>query len=140
MKKAEILYYVNKRKEGWEISQIRKEIESQGYEKDDVFYYLNEIDDEFVKTINEKSDFTVSNVSLRIIELILGLGILIVGLFFLSICILVGPGILSILIGFGATSSGYYLSKRGWQGIKAIKNASQEKIRAKNEWNNDVLD
>ncbi len=140
MKKSEILYYVQKRKEGWEISQVRKELESQGYDKEDVFFYLNDIDDAYVKSINDKSDLTLNNISLRIAETIIGTVILLIGIQMLASCILFGPSLLALLIGGSLTPAGYYYAQKGLSGIKRIKNATQEKIKAEKERQEDVLD
>ena len=45
---SEIGHYVQKRKEGWDNSQVRKELSEQGYSKEDIFTIINEIDDAFI--------------------------------------------------------------------------------------------
>ena len=140
MKKAEILYYVQKRKEGWDNSQIRKELVKEGYDKEDIFYILNDIDDAYVKSLNTKNDLSVNNVSLRILELSLGLVILLIGAYLLAACIINGPALLNLIIGISASSTGYYLSQKGLTGLRDIKNSTQEKIQAEKEMREDVLD
>ena len=127
MTPSEIQYYVQKRREGWENSQVRKELENQNYSKEDVFFYLNKIDDLFVSEIKNKSKLTLNNVSLRTFELIFGIVLLIIGLYLLAICLVLGPVLFNLVIGVPATSGGYYFIQKGWNGFKQISKVAKGK-------------
>ena len=49
---SEIAHYVQKRKEGWDNSQVRKEIKRKfRLEDSEVSYYVSEIDDLYVESL-----------------------------------------------------------------------------------------
>ena len=127
MTQSEIQYYVQKRREGWDNSQVRKELKNNGYSKEDIYYYVNEIDDVFIKGINDKSELTVNNISLRSVELIVGICLMIFGLILLLSVIINGPGILDLVIGASATSGGYYFTQKGSKGFKNIRKVTKDK-------------
>jgi hypothetical protein len=138
MTQSEIQFYAQKRREGWDNSQVRKELASNGYSKEDTFYYVNEIDDLFIKGINDKSELTVNNFSLRTFELIFGICLMVIGLFLLAICLVLGPVLLNLLVGVPATSGGYYFMQKGWKGFKAIRKVAKDKLLVSS--NKDILD
>lgn len=127
MTQSEIQYYVEKRREGWDNSQLKEELRNKGYSSEDIYYFVNEIDDIFVKRINEKSELSVNNFSLRIFELILGIFLMIVGIWLLVICLIIGPVLFNLLIGVPAISGGYYFFQKGFNGFKNIRKTAKDK-------------
>jgi len=123
---SEIQYFVQKRREGTANSEIRKEIETQGYAKEEVFYWVNKIDDEFLSSLKNKRNLTINNFTLRILELAFGIAMLIVGLVLLIICFIYGPAILTLLIGAASTSSGYYFTQKAVSGFSEIRKAAKK--------------
>lgn len=138
MTQSEIQYYVQKRREGWDNSQVKKELLENGYSDKDLFYYINEIDDLFIQGIKDKSDLTINNFSLRTVELVIGICVLVFGLVLLALCVINGPGVLALIMGASATSGGYYFIQKAIKGFKNIRKAAKDKsLLGKN---NDVLD
>ncbi|MEN8928608.1 MAG: hypothetical protein ABF242_01180 [Flavobacteriales bacterium] len=127
MTPSEIQYYVQKRREGWDNSQVRKDLLNSGHSKEDIFFFVNEIDDIFIKGINDKSELSVGNFSLRVFELVFGIFLLLIGLYLLAVCFVVGPALLNLLIGVPATSGGYYFVQRGLKGLKDIRKTAKDK-------------
>ena len=133
MTQSEIQYYVQKRREGWDNSQVREELKNNGYSTEDIYFYVNEIDDIFVKGINDKSELSVNNFSLRTFEIIIGLVLMIVGFWLLAVCLIVGPALLNLMIGVPAISGGYYFFFRGLSGFKNIRKTTKDKSLIKKD-------
>lgn len=138
MSPSEIEYYVQKRREGWDNSQVRKELQSEGYSEEEIFYCVNKIDDLFVNIKKDKSEFTVINFSNGLLELLIGLVILVIGLIATTMILLNGISILVLLIASIGTTTGYYFTKKGLQSLLAIRRESRRKINLRKE--DDILD
>ena len=133
---SEIGHYVQKRKEGWDNSQVRKELSEQGYSKEDIFTIINEIDDAFILSVEKRQAFSFSNVSVSIVQIIVGIIILLIGVYLLAVCFIVGPSVLGLVLGASFTSGGYYLYQNGYKNTKMIN-----ELRKKNSsFSKDILD
>lgn len=80
MTDSEIQYYVKKRREGWDNSLVRKELESMGYTKKEVFYWMNRIDDEFVSRLGSAENWLFSQKNKVVLFKFLGFIMIFVGL------------------------------------------------------------
>lgn len=74
MKKAEILYYVQKRKERWDNSQVRKDIKrTTRLEDREISYYVSEIDDLYVESLSNPIRSLISKRIQVIIKILFGI-------------------------------------------------------------------
>ncbi len=140
MTDSEIQYYVQKRREGSANSEVRKEIETQGYAKEEVFYWVNKIDDEYLSSLKNKRDLTINNFTLRALELTFGIVMLIIGLVLLTICVVYGPAILTLLIGGASTSSGYYFTQKSISGFAEIRKAAKKEKASSKLRSTEIID
>ena len=70
---TEIKYYLEKKKEGIEYSEIRKEMIQNGYSLIEITFMINEIDDNFIEFKETKQKLNLSNISSNIFYLIIGI-------------------------------------------------------------------
>lgn len=140
MTDSEIQYFVQKRRESIANSEIRKEIETQGYSKSEVFYWVNKIDDEFLLSVTNKRDLAINNFTLRALELTFGIVMLIIGLVLLTICVVYGPAILTLLIGGASTSSGYYFTQKAVSGFAEIRQAAKKEKASNKLMSTEIID
>jgi len=124
---SEIVHYVQKRKEGWDNSQVRIELSEQGYSREDIFTLINEIDDAFILSVEKGQKLNLSNITVSYLTFIIGLICLILGivLIFLSFPT---PGLLDLIIGASLTTGGYFLYQNGAKNLKEINQLRKRKV------------
>lgn len=82
MTQSEIQYYVQKRREGWDNSQVREELKKvRKLEDKDISFYVSQIDDLYVETLEKPIANLVSKKIQIIIKMLAGILLISISLF-----------------------------------------------------------
>lgn len=129
--------FIEKRMAGMDYSEIRDELMSLGYTKDDVRDIINEIDEKYLKILEQKNNKSISNILNGSVRFILGIGLLLICFLYISVIFYTGesPGFIVICIISISFSAGSWFFITG---KKALLLASERKIPLKQE--KDILD
>lgn len=129
--------FIEKRIAGMDYSEIRDELMSLGYAKDDVRDIINEIDEKYLKILEQKNNKSISNILNGSVRFILGIGLLLICFVYIFLIVYTGesPGFIVICIISISFSVGswFYIT-----GKKALAKATEKKIKITT--NKDLLD
>lgn len=107
---SEIKYYLDKKNEGVEYSEIRKEMLKNGYSKKDITFLINEIDDYYVRDLEKNRVLSTSNVFSAYVYISIGSVLLIISFIYLYLTYIYKRiGFLDIIIIVSVFSTGSYL-------------------------------
>jgi hypothetical protein len=129
--------YIERRVEGMDYSDMYAELSSLGYDKDYIKDLINDVDAKYLQIVAQKRNKSVLSILDGTLSLIVGVLLLLVLVFYVFIFFRNGifPGIFDIIIiSFSFSLGSLFFVK----GKKALKKASEKKIRIKN--NDDLLD
>lgn len=128
--------YLEKRLAGSDYASIRKELEKQGLQPNEIKDIINEIDEKYLKIITQKQNKGISSVANGLIRLITGVLLLSFSFVLIYFAINHGLGFLDAVILMFCLPGGYWLFTTG---RKAMKLALEKKVKLGDN-NPNVLD